>query len=98
VTVSARPIICRHQNLDVAHTANTAVNVQNVVYNDVTISNSDAGIEIKAYPDNVGIVKNITYNTFTMVRPSFPALLWVLMIGNPVRCRVSDRCVQFVPD
>ncbi|KAF8196297.1 pectin lyase-like protein [Mycena galopus ATCC 62051] len=49
---------------------NTAVNVQNVFYSDVTISNSDAGIMIKSYPDNaglVGIVKNITYTGFTMV-------------------------------
>ncbi|KAJ7459470.1 pectin lyase-like protein [Mycena galericulata] len=45
---------------------NTAVNVQNVVYTDVTISNSDAGIMIKSYPDNIGIVKNITYNDFAM--------------------------------
>ncbi|KAJ7123738.1 pectin lyase-like protein [Mycena epipterygia] len=46
----------------------TTVNVQNVVYSDVTVSNSDAGIMIKSYPDNVGIVKNITYTDFTFVR------------------------------
>ncbi|KAJ7271164.1 pectin lyase-like protein, partial [Mycena rebaudengoi] len=47
--------------------ANTAVNVQNVVYTNVTVSNSDAGIMLKAYPNNAGIVKNITYNGFTFV-------------------------------
>ncbi len=31
------------------------MNVQNVFYRDVTVSNSDAGIMIKSYPDNVGI-------------------------------------------
>lgn len=36
--------------------ADTTVNVQNVVYSDVTVSNSDAGIMIKSYPDNASSV------------------------------------------
>lgn len=47
--------------------ANTAVDVRNVRYNNVTISNSDAGVMIKAYPDNIGTVTNITYTGFTLV-------------------------------
>jgi len=73
--------------------ANTAVNVQNVVYSDVTISNSDAGIEIKAYPDNVGIVKNITYNTFTMSAAAYPIAINVFWAGNGVdtgKLSISD--------
>ncbi|KAJ7603220.1 pectin lyase-like protein [Mycena polygramma] len=69
--------------------ANTAVDVQNVVYSDVTISNSDAGVMIKSYPDNVGTVKNITYNTFTLVRLS---LLFMVDLSTQlisVRCGIS---------
>ncbi|KAJ7674256.1 pectin lyase-like protein [Mycena rosella] len=46
--------------------ANTAVDVRNVRYNNVTISNSDAGVEFKAYPNNIGTVTNITYTGFTL--------------------------------
>ncbi|KAJ3814234.1 pectin lyase-like protein [Lentinula lateritia] len=45
----------------------TGVDVQNVYYSDVTISNSDAGVMIKSYPNCQGTVKNITYTGFTLV-------------------------------
>ncbi|GJJ15428.1 hypothetical protein Clacol_009705 [Clathrus columnatus] len=38
----------------------TGVSVQNVVYRDVTISNSDAGVEFKSYPNCAGTVRNIS--------------------------------------
>ncbi|KAJ7832298.1 pectin lyase-like protein [Mycena leptocephala] len=63
---------------------NTAVNVQNVVYSDVTISNSDAGVMIKSYPDNVGIVKNITYNSFTLSAAAYPIYISAFWAGNGV--------------
>ncbi|KAJ7153415.1 pectin lyase fold/virulence factor [Mycena crocata] len=46
---------------------NTAVDVRNVRYNNVTISNSKAGIEIKSYPNIVGTITSITYTGFTFV-------------------------------
>ncbi|KAJ3822091.1 pectin lyase-like protein [Lentinula raphanica] len=44
----------------------TGVDVQNVFYSDVTISNSDAGVMIKSYPNCQGTVKNVTYTGFTL--------------------------------
>ncbi|GJJ07027.1 hypothetical protein Clacol_001225 [Clathrus columnatus] len=49
----------------------TSVSVQNVVYEDVTISNSDAGVEFKNYPNCAGTVRNISYYGFTLVRLAF---------------------------
>ncbi|KAJ7055224.1 pectin lyase-like protein, partial [Mycena amicta] len=72
---------------------NTAVNVQNVVYRDVTVSNSDSGISIKSYPDNVGIVKNITYSTFTFTAAAYPLYVNVFWAGNGVdtgKLQISD--------
>lgn len=46
----------------------TGVSVQNVVYRNVTISNSDAGVEFKSYPNCAGTVRNISYYDFTLVR------------------------------
>ncbi|KAJ7726843.1 pectin lyase-like protein [Mycena maculata] len=63
---------------------NTAVDVQNVYYSDVTISNSDAGIMIKSYPDNIGIVKNITYTGFTMTAAAYPLYISVFWAGDGV--------------
>ncbi|KAJ6492844.1 pectin lyase-like protein [Mycena vitilis] len=73
--------------------ANTAVDVQNVVYSDVTISNSDAGVMIKSYPDNVGTVKNITYNTFTLSAAAYPIYISAFWAGNGVdtgKLSISD--------
>jgi rhamnogalacturonan hydrolase len=46
----------------------TGVSVENVLYSDVTISNSEAGVELKSYPNCAGTVRNITYTGFTLVR------------------------------
>ncbi|KAJ6465763.1 pectin lyase-like protein [Mycena sanguinolenta] len=62
----------------------TTVDVQNVFYSDVTISNSDAGIMIKAYPDNIGIVKNLTYTGFTMSAAAYPLYISVFWMGDGV--------------
>ncbi|KAJ7735921.1 pectin lyase-like protein [Mycena metata] len=73
--------------------ANTAVNVQNVFYSDVTVSNSDAGIMIKSYPDNVGIVKNITYTGFTFSAAAYPLYISAFWAGNGVdtgKLAISD--------
>ncbi|KAJ7603219.1 pectin lyase-like protein [Mycena polygramma] len=52
--------------------ANIAVDVRNVRYNNVTISNSDAGVMIKAYPNNIGTVTNISYTGFTLSAAAYP--------------------------
>lgn len=51
--------------------ANTAA-VQNVYYKNVTMYNSDAGAQIKTYPNNLGTVKNITYDSFTLSSVDYP--------------------------
>ncbi|EIN04811.1 pectin lyase-like protein [Punctularia strigosozonata HHB-11173 SS5] len=61
---------------------NTAVDVQNVYYSDVTLSNSDAGVMIKSYPDNVGTVKNITYTGFTLTTVAYPIDIDAFWMGN----------------
>ncbi|CAK5262303.1 unnamed protein product [Mycena citricolor] len=73
--------------------ADTTVNVQNVVYTNVTVSNSDAGIMIKSYPDNIGIVKNITYNHFTFNKAAYPLYISAFWAGNNVdtgKLQISD--------
>jgi rhamnogalacturonan hydrolase len=50
----------------------SGVSVENVFYSDVTISNSDAGVEFKSYPNCAGTVRNITYTGFTLVRELCP--------------------------
>ncbi|KAJ7305528.1 pectin lyase-like protein [Mycena albidolilacea] len=72
--------------------ANTAVDVRNVRYNNVTISNSDAGVMIKAYPNNVGTVTNITYTGFTFVTMQ-PADINAFWMGDGVdtgKLSISD--------
>ncbi|KAJ6625995.1 pectin lyase-like protein [Mycena sp. CBHHK59/15] len=64
--------------------ANTAVNVQNVRYSNVTISNSDAGVMIKAYPNNAGVVKNITYTGFTFTAAAYPIDINAFWAGDGV--------------
>ncbi|KAJ7258055.1 pectin lyase-like protein [Mycena haematopus] len=71
----------------------TSVNVQNVFYSDVTISNSDAGVMIKSYPDNIGIVKNITYTGFTLSAAAYPLYISAFWAGNGVdtgKLQISD--------
>ncbi|KAJ7066936.1 pectin lyase-like protein [Mycena amicta] len=71
----AERITCRFTagcNIGSFGAGDTTVNVQNVLYSDVTVMNSDAGIMIKSYPDNVGVVKNITYKDFTFTSAAYP--------------------------
>ncbi|KAJ7836685.1 pectin lyase-like protein, partial [Mycena olivaceomarginata] len=73
--------------------ANTAVDVRNVRYNNVTISNSDAGVMIKAYPNNVGTVTNITYTGFTFTAAAYPIDINAFWMGDGVdtgKLSISD--------
>jgi len=54
--------------------ANSAA-VQNVYYRNVTMYNSEAGPQIKTYPNNLGYVRNITYDTFTLSNVAYPIAL-----------------------
>jgi len=58
------------------------VDVQNVFYSDVTISNSDAGVMIKSYPNCQGIVKNITYTGFTLDAAAYPIYISAFWEGG----------------
>ncbi|KAF5378004.1 hypothetical protein D9757_009859 [Collybiopsis confluens] len=60
----------------------TGVNVQNVLYRDVTISNSDAGVMIKSYPNCAGTVKNITYTDFTLSAAAYPIYISAFWMGG----------------
>lgn len=45
----------------------------------VTMYNSDAGAQIKTYPNNLGFVKNITYDNFVLSSIAYPVsinLFW----------------------
>jgi len=46
--------------------------VENVVYRNVAMYNSDAGAQIKTYPNNAGYVKNIYYYNFTLQDVAYP--------------------------
>ncbi|KAJ7893985.1 pectin lyase-like protein [Mycena leptocephala] len=83
----AERITCRFTagcNIGSFGAGNTAMNVQNVVYTNVTISNSDAGVMIKSYPDNAGIVKNITYNSFSLSAAAYPIYISAFWAGDGV--------------
>ncbi|KAH7871006.1 pectin lyase-like protein [Lentinula edodes] len=70
----AERITCRYTagcNIGSFGSGATGVDVQNVYYSDVTISNSDAGVMIKSYPNCAGTVKNVTFTGFTLVRILF---------------------------
>lgn len=64
--------------------------MQNVYYSDVTISNSDAGVMIKSYPNCAGTVNNITYTGFTLVRLHYCGVLGYTM--RWVDDGLSERC------
>ncbi|KAJ3932142.1 MAG: pectin lyase-like protein [Lentinula lateritia] len=60
----------------------TGVDVQNVFYSDVTISNSDAGVMIKSYPNCQGTVKNVTYTGFTLDAAAYPIYISAFWMGG----------------
>jgi len=49
--------------------------VQNVYYKNVTMYNSEAGPQIKTYPNNLGYVRNVTYEDFTLTSVAYPIAL-----------------------
>jgi len=71
----AENIICNYTagcNIGSFGNAATQASVQNVYYNNVTMFNSDAGPQIKTYPNNLGFVKNITYTNFVLSAIAYP--------------------------
>ncbi|KAF8579989.1 glycoside hydrolase family 28 protein [Ramaria rubella] len=62
----------------------TGVSVENVFYSDVTISNSDAGVEFKSYPNCAGTVRNITYTGFTLSAAAYPIAINSFWEGDGV--------------
>nr|GAT55857.1 pectin lyase-like protein [Mycena chlorophos] len=81
----AENIVCKWTagcNIGSFGAGNTAVNVQNVVYKNVTVSNSDSGISIKSYPDNAGVVKNISYTGFSFDAAAYPLYVSVFWAGD----------------
>ncbi|KAE9394797.1 pectin lyase-like protein [Gymnopus androsaceus JB14] len=60
----------------------TGVDVQNVFYSGVSVSNSDAGIMIKSYPNCQGTVTNITYEDFTFDAAAYPLYISAFWEGG----------------
>jgi rhamnogalacturonan hydrolase len=58
------------------------VDVQNVFYSNVSISNSDAGVMIKSYPNCQGVVTNVTYTGFTLDAAAYPLYISVFWEGG----------------
>jgi len=51
------------------------VTISGVHYRNVTMYNSEAGPQIKTYPNNLGYVRNITYEGFTLNKVAYPIAL-----------------------
>jgi len=71
----AENIICHYTagcNMGSFGNAPSQVAISNVHYRNVTMINSEAGPQIKTYPNNLGYVRNITYEDFTLVAVSYP--------------------------
>ncbi|KAJ3881076.1 pectin lyase-like protein [Lentinula edodes] len=78
-------ITCRYTagcNIGSFGSGTTGVDVQNVYYSDVTISNSDAGVMIKSYPNCAGTVRNITYTGFTLSAAAYPIYISAFWQGG----------------
>jgi rhamnogalacturonan hydrolase len=58
--------------------------VENVYYANVAMYNSDAGAQIKTYPNNVGYVKNIYYYNFTLTAVAYPMAINLYWASAPV--------------
>ncbi|KAF9071667.1 pectin lyase-like protein [Rhodocollybia butyracea] len=92
----AKDIICRFTagcNIGSFGSGAVGVNVQNVFYSNVTISNSDAGVMIKSYPNCQGTVKNITYTGFTMSAAAYPMYISAFWEGGTTdtgKLQISD--------
>ncbi|KAJ3889995.1 pectin lyase fold/virulence factor, partial [Lentinula edodes] len=53
-----------------------------LMFSDVTISNSDAGVMIKSYPNCAGTVRNITYTGFTLSAAAYP--IWCSLSSTDI--------------
>jgi len=74
----AENIICHHTagcNMGSFGNAATKAAVSNVLYRNVTMYNSEAGAQIKTYPNNLGSVTNITYQDFKLVEVDYPMVV-----------------------
>ncbi|KAJ4489789.1 pectin lyase-like protein [Lentinula lateritia] len=81
----AERITCRYTagcNIGSFGSGATGVDVQNVYYSDVTISNSDAGVMIKSYPNCAGTVKNVTFTGFTLSAAAYPIYISAFWEGG----------------
>jgi len=71
----AENIICHHSagcNMGSFGNGATAVAIENIHYKNVTMYNSDAGPQIKTYPNNLGYVKNVLYENFVLTSIAYP--------------------------
>jgi rhamnogalacturonan hydrolase len=71
----AENIICHYTagcNMGSFGNAATNAAVSNVYYKNVTMYNSEAGAQIKTYPNNLGYVRNVTYENFKLVEVDYP--------------------------
>jgi len=71
----AENIVCHYTagcNMGSFGNAPTDAAVSNVWYRNVTMYNSEAGAQIKTYPNNNGYVKNVTYENFKLVAVDYP--------------------------
>jgi len=71
----AENIICHNTagcNMGSFGNAATNAAVANVYYRNVTMYNSEAGAQIKTYPNNLGYIRNITYENFKLVAVDYP--------------------------
>jgi len=81
----AENIVCHYTagcNIGSFGNAATEASVQNVYYRNVTMYNSDAGAQIKTYPNNLGFVKNVTYDTFTLSSIAYPIAINLFWCSN----------------
>jgi len=74
----AENIICHYTagcNMGSFGNAPTNAAVSGVYYRNVTMYNSEAGAQIKTYPNNLGYVSNITYEDFKLVEVDYPMVI-----------------------
>jgi len=71
----AENIICHYTagcNMGSFGNGANQVTISGVHYKKVTMYNSEAGPQIKTYPNNLGYVRNVTYEDFTLVSVAYP--------------------------
>jgi len=71
----AENIVCHNTagcNMGSFGNAATQVSISGVHYRNVTMINSQAGPQVKTYPNNLGTVKNVTYESFTLTNVAYP--------------------------